>query len=177
MPWDEDHVFYVWYDALINYATAAGFGVDDEAEFEKWWPEAHHIIGKDILRFHCVYWPAMLIAAGLQPPKQVHVSGFLPARAERSFPRPASLRLPPLILSRTLALTDFAITSCGMCPLALTASFPTRAWSPVTTRIWPIHLGNLLSRVATVVGKKCGGSRPRSAAPTALWREFAVRRL
>ncbi|MDH3295138.1 MAG: class I tRNA ligase family protein, partial [Acidimicrobiia bacterium] len=52
VPWDENHVFYVWYDALINYATAVGFG-SHEAEFEKWWPHVHHIIGKDILRFHC----------------------------------------------------------------------------------------------------------------------------
>jgi methionyl-tRNA synthetase len=62
VPWDEDHVFYVWYDALINYATAAGFG-SDEAAFGQWWPEVHHLIGKDIIRFHCVYWPAMLMAA------------------------------------------------------------------------------------------------------------------
>ncbi|MDH4076669.1 MAG: class I tRNA ligase family protein, partial [Acidimicrobiia bacterium] len=76
VPWDPAHVFYVWYDALINYATAVGFGSDEE-QFNRWWPSVHHIIGKDILRFHCVYWPAMLIAAGLQPPKQVQVHGFL----------------------------------------------------------------------------------------------------
>ena len=67
VPWDPDHVFYVWYDALINYATAIGYGEDPE-RFAQWWPAVHHLLGKDILRFHCVYWPAMLLAAGLEPP-------------------------------------------------------------------------------------------------------------
>ena len=67
VPWDDDHVFYVWYDALINYATAIGYGRDPE-RFDEWWPSVHHLIGKDILRFHCVYWPAMLLAAGIEPP-------------------------------------------------------------------------------------------------------------
>jgi methionyl-tRNA synthetase len=53
VPWDPAHVFYVWYDALINYATAIGYG-SDPARFEAWWPAVHHLIGKDILRFHCV---------------------------------------------------------------------------------------------------------------------------
>ena len=66
VPWAEGHVFYVWYDALINYATAIGFGTDDE-RFETWWPAVHHLIGKEIIRFHCVYWPAMLLAAGHRP--------------------------------------------------------------------------------------------------------------
>ena len=76
VPWDDRHVFYVWYDALINYATAVGFGTD-EARFDTWWPSVHHVIGKDILRFHCVYWPAMLLAAGEPPPAHVHVHGYL----------------------------------------------------------------------------------------------------
>ena len=67
VPWDPGHVFYVWYDALINYATAVGYGTDRE-RFDAWWPHVHHLIAKDILRFHCVYWPAMLLAAGEEPP-------------------------------------------------------------------------------------------------------------
>jgi methionyl-tRNA synthetase len=70
VPWDPDHVFYVWYDALINYATAAGYG-SDEASFEAWWPTVHHLLGKDIIRFHAVYWPAMLMAAELPPPSSL----------------------------------------------------------------------------------------------------------
>ena len=69
LPWDPSHVAYVWFDALINYCTAVGYGTDPE-RFADWWPAVHHLIGKDILRFHCVYWPAMLMAAGLEPPQR-----------------------------------------------------------------------------------------------------------
>ncbi|MEZ5179265.1 MAG: methionine--tRNA ligase, partial [Acidimicrobiales bacterium] len=76
IPWDEDQVFYVWYDALINYATAIGYGSDPE-RFAAWWPHVHHLLAKDILRFHCVYWPAMLLAAGEAPPAHLNVHGYL----------------------------------------------------------------------------------------------------
>jgi len=76
LPWDETHVCYVWFDALANYVTAAGFG-DDPARFARLWPANIHMIGKDILRFHAIYWPAMLMAAGIEPPSQVWAHGFL----------------------------------------------------------------------------------------------------
>ena len=76
VPWDERHVFYVWYDALINYLTAIGYGRDHD-EVEYWWPHSHHLIGKEIMRFHCVWWPAMCMAAGLEPVHHVHVNGWL----------------------------------------------------------------------------------------------------
>ena len=76
VPWDSGHVFYVWYDALINYLTVAGYGAD-EALFRSRWGAAHHLIGKDILKFHCVWWPAMCMAAGLDPPPEIFVHGFL----------------------------------------------------------------------------------------------------
>ena len=63
LPWDPKHVAYVWADALFNYCTAVGLRADDE-RFAKWWPVDYHLIGKDILRFHAVYWPAMLMSAG-----------------------------------------------------------------------------------------------------------------
>lgn len=76
VPWEPGHVFYVWFDALLNYITAAGYGSDPEA-FARRWPADVHLIGKDILRFHAVYWPAMLIAAGIEVPRQVYAHGFL----------------------------------------------------------------------------------------------------
>ena len=76
LPWDPDHVCYVWFDALTNYLTAAGYG-DDEGRFARTWPADVHVIGKDILRFHAVYWPAMLMAGGVEPPRQVWAHGFL----------------------------------------------------------------------------------------------------
>jgi methionyl-tRNA synthetase len=76
LPWDETHVTYVWFDALTNYITAAGYA-DDPERFARMWPANIHSIGKDILRFHAVYWPAMLMAAGIEPPIQVWAHGFL----------------------------------------------------------------------------------------------------
>src|SRR6202011_2058669 len=76
LPWDPAHVAYVWFDALFNYGTAVGYG-HDRARFDRYWPADYHLIGKDILRFHAVYWPAMLMAAGELPPKQVFAHGFL----------------------------------------------------------------------------------------------------
>ena len=82
LPWDKGHVTYVWFDALFNYCTAAGFGSDPE-RFAEIWPADYHLIGKDILRFHAVFWPAMLMAAGLEPPKHVFAHGFLMVGGER----------------------------------------------------------------------------------------------
>ena len=77
VPWDEQHVFYVWFDALLNYYTALGFAREGEDLTERFWPASYHLIGKDILKFHTVFWPAMLMAAGLPLPAHVFVHGFL----------------------------------------------------------------------------------------------------
>jgi methionyl-tRNA synthetase len=76
LPWDETHVTYVWFDALTNYITAAGYA-DDPERFAQLWPANIHSIGKDIIRFHAVYWPAMLMAAGVEPPTQVWAHGYV----------------------------------------------------------------------------------------------------
>jgi methionyl-tRNA synthetase len=77
VPGDEEHVIYVWLDALANYMTALGYGSEDDTLFQKFWPADLHIVGKEIIRFHCVYWPAFLLAAGLELPKQVVAHGWL----------------------------------------------------------------------------------------------------
>jgi methionyl-tRNA synthetase len=76
LPWDPNHVCYVWFDALTNYVTAAGYGSDEE-RFSRVWPADIHMIGKDILRQHAIYWPAMLMAAGIELPQQVWAHGYL----------------------------------------------------------------------------------------------------
>ncbi len=76
LPWAPEHVCYVWFDALANYIAAAGYG-EDPARFARLWPADIHSIGKDILRFHAIYWPAMLMAAGIEPSRQVWAHGFL----------------------------------------------------------------------------------------------------
>ncbi len=82
LPWDEGHVTYVWFDALINYCTAAGLGADDES-FARFWPADVQLIGKDILRFHAVFWPAMLMAAGLELPRKIFAHGWLLVGGEK----------------------------------------------------------------------------------------------
>ncbi|HMN88282.1 MAG TPA: methionine--tRNA ligase, partial [Bauldia sp.] len=82
VPGDPKHVMYVWVDALTNYITGVGFP-DDPAMFSRYWPANRHVIGKDIVPFHAVYWPAFLMSAGLAPPKRVYAHGFLFNRGEK----------------------------------------------------------------------------------------------
>jgi methionyl-tRNA synthetase len=77
VPGNDKHVIYVWLDALANYITALGYGSDDLTNFEKFWPADLHLVGKEIIRFHCVYWPAFLLAAGLPLPKAITAHGWL----------------------------------------------------------------------------------------------------
>jgi methionyl-tRNA synthetase len=77
VPWDEGHVFYVWFDALLNYYTALAFAREGEDLTERFWPADVHVIGKDILKFHAVFWPALLMAAGIELPRRVYIHGFL----------------------------------------------------------------------------------------------------
>jgi methionyl-tRNA synthetase len=77
IPWDPDQVTYVWVDALINYLSALSYAREGEDLRERFWPHAHHLLGKDILRFHCVYWPALLLSAGFEVPQQLFVHGWL----------------------------------------------------------------------------------------------------
>src|SRR5436305_1443927 len=77
VPWDESHVFYVWFDALLNYYTALSFAREGEDLTDRFWPATVHLIGKDILKFHTVFWPALLLAAGLELPERIYVHGYL----------------------------------------------------------------------------------------------------
>ena len=82
VPGGENHVMYVWVDALTNYLTGLGFP-EETPELAKWWPADLHLIGKDIVRFHTVYWPAFLMSAGLPLPRQVFGHGFLLNRGQK----------------------------------------------------------------------------------------------
>ena len=83
VPDDPDHVMYVWLDALTNYITGIGFPDTGSNSYKKYWPANHHVIGKDIIRFHCVYWPAFLMAAGLELPRQVFAHGFINVEGQK----------------------------------------------------------------------------------------------
>ncbi len=103
IPFAEGHVTYVWIDALLNYITALGYGSDDPADvarFERYWPADYHFIGKDIIRFHCVIWPAMLMAAGIEPPKSVFAHGFLLAKGEKMSKSRGNAQTPASLVER-----------------------------------------------------------------------------
>ena len=82
LPADPSHVVYVWFDALINYLTSAGFP-GDEKKYERYWPADLHVIGKDITRFHCIIWPAMLLSAGIELPRTIYAHGFISVEGKK----------------------------------------------------------------------------------------------
>jgi methionyl-tRNA synthetase len=166
VPWDERHVFYVWYDALINYVTAIGYGRDDE-QFGRWWPAVDHLIGKDILRFHCVYWPAMLLAAGLEPPANVHVHGFLLVGGEK-MSKTGLNQIFPADLVADFGVDGFRYHFLRDTPFGPDGDFSYEAMVGRYNADLANNLGNLLSRVATVVAKKCDGIGPAPQADSPL---------
>ena len=83
VPGNDKHIMYVWVDALTNYITAVGFPDTDSEKFKKYWPADLHVIGKDIVRFHAVYWPAFLMSAGIAVPRRIFSHGFLFNRGEK----------------------------------------------------------------------------------------------
>ncbi len=103
LPFAEGHVTYVWIDALLNYITALGYGSDDpadQARFARYWPADYHFVGKDIIRFHCVIWPAMLMAAGIEPPKSVFAHGFLLTKGEKMSKSKGNAQTPASLVER-----------------------------------------------------------------------------
>ena len=158
VPWDQGHVFYVWYDALINYATAVGYGADPE-RFDAWWPAVHHLIGKDILRFHCVYWPALLLAAGLPPPHRIAVHGFLLVGGEK-MSKTALNQIAPADLIPTFGVDGFRYHFLRDQAFGPDGDFSYEGMVARYNADLANNLGNLLARVATVVERKCAGIGP-----------------
>ena len=105
LPWDQAHVAYVWFDALTNYLSAVGFG-DPDQDYTDWWPVDYHLIGKDIIRHHCVYWPAMLMSAGVEPPKGWAVGGWLLVGGEK-MAKSGGNAVNPLELTDTVGVDGF----------------------------------------------------------------------
>jgi methionyl-tRNA synthetase len=158
VPWDPDHVFYVWYDALINYATAVGYG-EDEARFEAWWPHTTHLIAKDILRFHCVYWPAMLMAAGIEPLPRVRVHGYLLVGGEK-MSKTRLNQIAPADLVEDFGVDGYRYHFLRDNSFGPDGDFSYEGMVVRYNSDLANNLGNLLQRVSTVVGKKCGGIGP-----------------
>ena len=175
IPWDDRHVTYVWFDALINYVTAAGYGTDDES-FERLWP-GRHMLGKDILRFHCVFWPAMLMSAGMDPPTNLNVHGYLLVGGEK-MSKTRLNHIAPAELVDEFGVDGFRYHFLRDQPFGPDGEFSYEGMVARYNADLANNFGNLLSRVATVVGKKCDGvgPRPRQDSPLAPVAEAAVQR-
>jgi len=158
VPWATEHVFYVWYDALVNYATAVGYG-EDQARFDTWWPAAHHLIGKDILRFHCVYWPALCMAAGIEPPARISVHGYLLVGGEK-MSKTAFNQISPADLVPTFGVDGYRYHFLRDQQFGPDGEFSYEAMVARYNSDLANNLGNLLARVCAVVHQKCGGVGP-----------------
>ena len=160
VPWDPDHVFYVWIDALLNYVTAVGYG-GDEAEFARRWPADVHLVGKDILRFHAVIWPAMLMAAGLPVPRQVFAHGWLLVGGQKMSKSKATAIHPSEIVD-TFGSDAYRYYFLRVVAFGADGSFSWEHMSAVYTAELANGLGNLASRVAAMVGRYFDGTLPES---------------
>jgi methionyl-tRNA synthetase len=166
LPWDPSHVAYVWFDALANYITAVGYGTDDKA-FAENWPVDYHFIGKDIIRFHCVYWPAMLMSAGIEPPKGWAVGGWLLVDGEKMSKTTGNV-VNPLDLIDVVGVDGFRYYVLAETTYGNDGDFSDEGLIKRFNSDLANNLGNLAARVATVVEKKCGGVGPASSANSPL---------
>jgi methionyl-tRNA synthetase len=166
LPWDPSHVAYVWFDALANYITAVGYGTDDKT-FAENWPVDYHFIGKDIIRFHCVYWPAMLMSAGIEPPKGWAVGGWLLVDGEKMSKTTGNV-VNPLDLIDVVGVDGFRYYVLAETTYGNDGDFSDEGLIKRFNSDLANNLGNLAARVATVVEKKCGGVGPASSANSPL---------
>ncbi len=174
IPWDDGHVAYVWFDALTNYLAAVGYGTDEE-RYRTWWPVDYHLIGKDIIRFHCVYWPAMLLSAGVEPPKAWAVGGWLLVGGEKMSKTTGNV-VDPLELVDEFGVDGFRYYVLADTPYGADGDFTYEGLTARYNSDLANNLGNLLSRVATVIDKKCAsvGTSPAADSVLAAAATYAV---
>jgi methionyl-tRNA synthetase len=158
LPFDEDYVTYVWFDALLNYVTAAGY-LDDPRRFERHWPQAMHLIGKDILTTHCVYWPTMLKAAGLTPPRMVFAHGWWVIQGTKMSKSRGNV-VKPLDLARTYGVDAFRFFLLRDMTLGRDAVFSEEGLVLRYQSDLANDLGNLLHRIVNMIGRYCDARVP-----------------
>lgn len=163
IPWDSSHVTYVWFDALLNYVTAIGYGSDDPeaaAQFARHWP-GNHLVGKDILRFHAVIWPAMLMAAGLEVPERVFAHGWLLVGGEK-MSKSKLTGIAPNEITDTFGADAFRYYFMRAISFGHDGSF---SWEDLAAR-YQAELangfGNLASRVLAMNAKYFDGVMPET---------------
>jgi methionyl-tRNA synthetase len=164
LPWDPKHVCYVWFDALTNYITAAGYA-DDTERFNRMWPADVHFIGKDIIRFHAIYWPAMLMAAGVEPPRQVWAHGFLLVGGEK-MSKTRLTGIHPFELVDHFGVDAYRYYFLREIQFGQDGSF---SWESMVARYnadLANDLGNLASRVLAMLDQYVEGRVPEPPATT-----------
>jgi methionyl-tRNA synthetase len=159
VPWDSEHVFYVWFDALLNYYTALSYGHPGEDLTDVFWPADCHLIAKDILRFHAIYWPALLMAADLELPRRLFVHGYLLMEGEKMSKSLGNVLDPFAVIDRfgADALRFYLLrdVSFGQDGSVSTAAFEQRYESEMAN-----EYGNLASRTLAMIARYRDGSLP-----------------
>lgn len=159
VPGDDSHVMYVWVDALTNYITGVGYPDTDNETFRKYWPADVHIIGKDIVRFHAIIWPALLMAADIPLPKQVFGHGFLNNRGEKMSKSVGNV-IDPSSLACAYGVDQIRYFFCREVPFGQDGSY---SHEMVVNRInadLANDLGNLAQRSLSMIAKNLGGVVP-----------------
>ena len=163
VPWDTDQVVYVWFDALLNYATAVGLTDAPHSEggkkFAQTWPADVHLVGKDILRFHAVIWPAMLMAAGIDIPRKVFAHGWLLVGGEK-MSKSKLTGIAPSDITDHFGVDAFRYYFLRAIPFGSDGSFSWEDMSARYTSELANDFGNLASRLAAMIEKYCGGLIP-----------------
>jgi methionyl-tRNA synthetase len=171
VPWDPAQVFYVWWDALLNYVTALSYAREPEDVTGTFWPATYHLIGKDILKFHTIYWPALLMAAGIEVPQHVFVHGFL-LMGEKKMSKSLGNVLDPFEAidqygSDALRYYCFREVSFGQDGSVSAAGFEARYETELAN-----EYGNLASRTLAMIGRYRDGAVPEADVDPALLADF-----
>ena len=159
VPGDEAHIMYVWLDALTNYITAVGYPDTRSPEYETYWPADVHVVGKDILRFHAVYWPAFLMAAGLDPPKRVFAHGWWTNEGQKISKSLGNI-IDPLRLVQTYGLDPVRYFLMREVPFGSDGDFSHRAMVARLNSDLANDFGNLVQRVLSMIGRYCDARVP-----------------
>ncbi|MBC7342333.1 MAG: methionine--tRNA ligase [Clostridia bacterium] len=158
VPTDPKHVIYVWIDALTNYISALGYGSGDP-KFEKFWPEAHHLVGKDIVRFHTVIWPIILMAAGIEPPKEVFGHGWLLVEGGKMSKTKGNV-VDPMVLIDKYGVDAIRYFLLREMPYGEDGVYSEEALVRRTNTDLANDLGNLISRSLAMIERFAGGVVP-----------------
>lgn len=150
VPGDDSQKIYVWFDALNIYMTGVGFGTDEKL-WKKWWPADLHIIGKDINRFHTVYWPAMLLSAGIPLPKQILIHGFVNLKGEKISKSTGNI-ISPIEVADKFGLEPLRYFMLSQIPIDGDGDFSNDRFKEIYNANLANGLGNLVARVAKLCG-------------------------